>query len=121
RDDLVDNTRAAVIALMFGAYALLDYVDGVVARERKLHTVFGRVFDRDAEIPILFTLAWLTVGQLAQLPLLLKLGLDVSLLLLHARGVGGILHNRLRTATSYLSLVSLLLLSQGWAPRVVTP
>jgi CDP-diacylglycerol--serine O-phosphatidyltransferase len=120
RMDIVGNTRALVVAILFSAYATLDYVDGVVARERKLHTVFGRVFDRVAEIPLLFALAWLSIGILPWLPLVLKLGLDVSLLLLHARGVGGILHNRLRTATSYISLVSLLLLSQGWAPMLVT-
>ena len=113
--------RAVAIASLFGAYATLDYLDGVVARERKLHTVFGRVFDRVAEIPLLFALAWVTIVQLPVVPLLLKLGLDVLLLLLHARGLGGILHNRLRTTTSYLSLVSLLLLSQSWAPRLVTP
>lgn len=120
REDVVSATRTIVIALLFGAYAMLDYVDGVVARERKLDTVFGRVVDRVAEIPLLFALAWLTIVQLPVVPLLLKLGLDVFLLLLHARGVGGILHNRLRTTTSYISLVALLLLSQGWAPRLVT-
>jgi CDP-diacylglycerol---serine O-phosphatidyltransferase len=121
RSDVAGSARAIVVASMFFAYAALDYIDGVVARERKLHTVFGRVFDRVAEIPLLFALAWLTIGLLSTVPLLLKLGLDLSLLLLHARGVGGILHNRLRTATSYISLVSLLLLSQGWAPLLVTP
>jgi phosphatidylserine synthase len=121
REEWAGNARPIVIASMFGAYAMLDYVDGVVARERKLHTVFGRVFDRVAEIPLLFALAWLTVIKLPVIPLLPKLGLDVFLLLLHARGVGGILHNRLRTTTSYISLVALLLLSQGWAPRLVTP
>ncbi|HVZ36553.1 MAG TPA: CDP-alcohol phosphatidyltransferase family protein [Polyangiaceae bacterium] len=121
RAGLGGRGRTAIIALLFAAYATLDYVDGVVARERKLHTVFGRVFDRVAEIPLLFALAWITILVLPAPPLLLKLGLDVFLLLLHARGVAGILHNRLRTTTSYLSLVSLLLLSQGWAPSVVTP
>lgn len=120
RDELGGAARPIFIALLFGAYATLDYIDGVVAREHKLHTVFGRVFDRVAEIPLLFALAWLTIVRLPDLPLLLKLGLDVFLLLLHARGVGGILHNRLRTTTSYISLVSLLLLSQNWAPRLVT-
>ena len=120
RDGFGGTARTVLIALLFGAYAMLDYVDGVVAREHKLHTVFGRVFDRVAEIPLLFALAWLTMMQLPVVPLLLKLGLDVFLLLLHARGVGGILHNRLRTTTSYISLVALLLLSQGWAPRLVT-
>ena len=121
RGELGGQARPLLIALLFGAYATLDYIDGVVARERKLHTVFGRVFDRVAEIPLLFALAWLTVVELPLVPLLPKLGLDVLLLLLHARGVGGILHNRLRTATSYISLVALLLLSQGWAERLVTP
>lgn len=50
-----------------------------------------------------------------------RTSLDVLLLLLHARGLGGILHNRLRTTTSYLSLVSLLFLSQAWAPFLVAP
>lgn len=121
RADLGGDTRPLIIALLFGAYAMLDYVDGVVARERKLDTVFGRVFDRVAEVPLLFALAWLTIVRIPVVPLLPKLGLDVLLLVLHARGVGGILHNRLRTATSYISLVALLLLSQGWAPRLVTP
>ncbi|MDB4985470.1 MAG: CDP-alcohol phosphatidyltransferase [Myxococcaceae bacterium] len=121
RAEIGGTARPLIIALLFGAYATLDYIDGVVARERKLHTVFGRVFDRVAEIPLLFALAWLTIVQLPLVPLLPKLGLDVLLLLLHARGVGGILHNRLRTTTSYISLVALLLLSQGWAPRLVTP
>ncbi|MET0341264.1 MAG: CDP-alcohol phosphatidyltransferase family protein [Polyangiales bacterium] len=116
-----DAARAVIIAMMFGAYASLDYIDGVVARERKLHTAFGRVFDRVAELPLLFSLAWLNADRLHAVPLSLKLGLDVLLLVLHARGLGGILHNRLRTTTSYLSLVSLLLLSQEWAPRLVTP
>jgi CDP-diacylglycerol--serine O-phosphatidyltransferase len=121
RAELGDHARPLIIALLFGAYATLDYIDGVVARERKLHTVFGRVFDRVAEIPLLFALAWLTVVKLPLVPLLPKLGLDVLLLLLHARGVGGILHNRLRTTTSYISLVALLLLSQNWADQLVTP
>jgi phosphatidylserine synthase len=121
REDWEGPALPVIIALMFGTYAMLDYVDGVVARERKLHTVFGRVFDRVAEIPLLFALAWLVVKQIDVIPLLPKLGLDVLLLVLHARGVGGILHNRLRTTTSYISLVALLLLSQGWAPRLVSP
>jgi CDP-diacylglycerol--serine O-phosphatidyltransferase len=121
RADLGGQARPLIIALLFGAYATLDYIDGVVARERKLHTAFGRVFDRVAEIPLLFALAWLVVVRLPLVPLLPKLGLDVLLLLLHARGVGGILHNRLRTTTSYISLVALLLFSQGWAERLVTP
>jgi CDP-diacylglycerol--serine O-phosphatidyltransferase len=121
RTDVGGPSRPLIIALLFGAYATLDYIDGVVARERKLDTVFGRVFDRVAEIPLLFALAWLTIDRISPVPLLPKLGLDVLLLLLHARGVGGILHNRLRTATSYISLVALLLFSQDWAHFLVTP
>ncbi len=121
REDWVHPARTPLIALMFGAYAVMDYVDGVVARERRLHSTFGRVIDRVAEVPLLFALAWLTVKKIDVIPLLPKLGLDVLLLVLHARGVGGILHNRLRTTTSYISLVALLLLSQGWAERLVTP
>ncbi|MET0284774.1 MAG: CDP-alcohol phosphatidyltransferase family protein [Polyangiales bacterium] len=121
REEWGGPNRTPIIAALFGAYAMLDYVDGVVARERRLHTTFGRVIDRVAEIPLLFALAWLTVKKIDVIPLLPKLGLDVLLLVLHARGVGGILHNRLRTTTSYISLVLLLLLSQGWAERLVTP
>jgi CDP-diacylglycerol--serine O-phosphatidyltransferase len=121
REDWGGAGRTSLIALMFGAYAIMDYVDGVVARERRLHTTFGRVIDRVAEVPLLFALAWLTVTKIDVIPLLPKLGLDVLLLVLHARGLGGILHNRLRTTTSYISLVALLLLSQGWAERLVTP
>ncbi len=114
------TARALCLPLLFMIFAMLDYLDGVVAREQGLETKLGRVLDRATDLPVLLVLSALTAQDLPAAPLLLKLALDGLLLFLFARGYGST-HNRIRTTASYASLFALLLLSQHWAPRIFTP
>jgi CDP-diacylglycerol--serine O-phosphatidyltransferase len=110
----------ALTASLVIAFFALDYFDGLVARHRGLDSRFGRVFDRLTDYPLLVVVSWFSVDVLPVALLAAKLGLDLLLLVLYALGRGST-ENRLRTALSYTTLLSLLLLSQGWAPRVLTP
>ncbi|MEQ9321120.1 MAG: CDP-alcohol phosphatidyltransferase family protein [Polyangiaceae bacterium] len=104
---------AAAVTLLFLLFGLLDYLDGVVARERDLESGFGRVFDRVTDYPLLIGLSYFCL-EVVPVPLLaLKIAVDVGLLALFVLGFGGT-QNRLRTAMSYSALLSLLALSQGW-------
>lgn len=112
--------RGVGMPLLFVIFALLDYLDGVVAREQGLETGLGRVLDRATDLPVLLVLSALTAQELPAAPLVLKFALDALLLFLFVRGYGST-HNRIRTTASYASLFALLLLSQHWAPRIFTP
>ena len=109
--------RAWALPLLFVAFAVLDYLDGLVAREQGLESGLGRVLDRLTDAPVLICLSAITARELPTLPLLLKLGMDALLMLLFTLGYGST-HNRLRTTASYASLFALLLLSQNWAPQL---
>ncbi len=106
-----------MVTTLFVLFALLDYLDGVIARERGLATRFGRVFDRVTDYPLLFGVSYFCVNVIPLPLLILKLGLDLLLLLLYVLGRGST-ENRLRTAISTTTLFSLLALSQGWLPQV---
>ncbi len=106
--------------VLFAGFAALDYLDGVVARERGLATPFGRVFDRVTDYPLLMGLSYFCVDVIPVPLLALKLGLDLLLLLLYVLGRGST-ENRLRTAISYTTLFSLLALSQAWLPLLFQP
>jgi CDP-diacylglycerol--serine O-phosphatidyltransferase len=110
----------ALTAALIVAFFALDVVDGIVARHRGLATPFGRIFDRLTDYPLLVVVCYLNADVLPPWLLVTKVGLDLLLLALYATG-RGTTGNRLRTALSYTTLLSLLLLSQGWAPRVLTP
>jgi CDP-diacylglycerol--serine O-phosphatidyltransferase len=111
---------APLTMLLFTLFAGLDYLDGVVARGRGLATPLGRVLDRATDYPMLLMLAWFCADVLPPLALGLKIGLDLLLLGLYMAGRGST-ENRVRTTLSYTTLLSLLLLGQGWAPRLATP
>lgn len=109
------DSAAGLVAIVasFVAFAALDYLDGVVARERQLATGFGRVFDRVTDYPLLFGVS-IFCKDILPLPLLAtKLVLDLGLLALFLAGRGGT-QNRLRTALSYTTLFALLLWSRAW-------
>lgn len=106
-----------VILPAFAVFAALDYLDGVVARGRGLESGFGRVFDRVTDYPVLLLFAAYAYASVPRLPLVLKLGCDVLLLLLFVLGRGST-ENRLRTTLSYTALVGLLFVSRGWLPEV---
>jgi CDP-diacylglycerol--serine O-phosphatidyltransferase len=102
------------------AFFVLDWLDGVVARHRGLETRFGRIFDRLTDYPLLLVACYLAAPVLRDGLLVAKVGLDLLLLALYALGRGST-ENRLRTALNVSTLLALLLLGQGWAPRVLTP
>ncbi len=107
------------VVLLFAAFAALDYLDGVVARERGLATRFGRVFDRVTDYPLLLGIPF-ALGHHNPLDLIvLKLLLDATLLVLYLLGRGST-QNRLRTLLSNAALLALLLQSQPATAAVVT-
>ena len=107
-----------VVGLFF-VFAGLDYLDGVVARERGLATAWGRVLDRVTDYPLVLGLSWLCVAAIPRPLLAAKLLLDGLLLLLYALGRGST-QNRLRTMLSHAALLALLAVSQGWLPSLVS-
>jgi CDP-diacylglycerol--serine O-phosphatidyltransferase len=108
------------VGLLFGSFAALDYLDGVVARARSQSSYLGRAFDRATDYPVLVVVTSHCLDVLPTTLLLLKLGLDLLLLVLYAVGRGST-ENRVRTVVSYATLLSLLLLSQGWLEWLVEP
>jgi CDP-diacylglycerol---serine O-phosphatidyltransferase len=107
-----------LVTALFLAFGLLDYLDGVVARERDLETPFGRVFDRVTDYPLILGLSYFCLDVIPTSLLALKIAVDLLLLALFLLGMGGT-QNRLRTAMSYTALLGLLALSQGWLPHVI--
>ena len=112
--------RPWLVIGLFLLFAALDYLDGVVARQKDKATRFGRIFDRVTDYPILAVLSYFCVDILPLELLGAKLSIDFLLMVLFILGKGST-ENRLRTAMSYATLLSLLLVSQGWAPRLATP
>lgn len=104
---------------LLAAFFVMDYLDGVVAREHRQETTFGRIYDRVTDFPLLMIVGLYCAERLPVTPLLLKLGLDAVLLALFIAGKGPV-ENRVRTTISYSTVGVLLLLGQGWAPRFVT-
>lgn len=117
--DVLPFSTVLTAALVIAFFAL-DVVDGIVARHRGLATPFGRIFDRLTDYPLLVVVSYLNADVILPWLLVAKVGLDLMLLALYATGRGST-DNRLRTALSYTTLLALLLLSQGWAPRMLTP
>jgi CDP-diacylglycerol--serine O-phosphatidyltransferase len=109
-----------LVVVLFLLFAVLDGLDGVVARVRGLETEFGRVFDRVCDLPLLALIAWFAWSSLPASETLAtfgalvaaKLALDVLLLLLFAIK-RSTTENRIRTSLSDATLLALLLLSQG--------
>jgi len=109
----------SVIALLLALFFLLDYLDGLVARHHGLDTDFGRFYDRLTDYPLLLIVSWHCVEIIPLTPLLIKLSLDLVLLGQFLKGLGTT-ENRLRTTISSAALLSLLFISQGWAPDLVS-
>lgn len=114
------NLRVAVLASFFIVFMALDYLDGTLARIRDQDTPALRVLDRLTDLPVLLALVFVNYPLLTPSAVELKLALDLVLLVLYVRGLGSN-YKRLRATTGYVSLFGLLMLSQGWAPKLVTP
>jgi CDP-diacylglycerol--serine O-phosphatidyltransferase len=117
--ELAAGMRGTCVALLFAGFAFLDYLDGAVAREKALDSQLGRLLDRATDLPIVLVVSAAAVQRVPVLPLALKLGLDLLLLVLFAHGFGST-KNRLRTTISYVSLFAMLMLGQGWGRPIVT-
>lgn len=113
---LLPLSAAPLLSLYLG-YALLDYLDGVVARGRNLQSSFGRIFDRVTDAPLLVALALVCIAPLPLGMVLTKIALDLLLVLLYLRGRGST-ENRLRTTLSSATSLALLGLAHGIAPRL---
>lgn len=111
--------RGVVIAL-FIVFAIIDYLDGTVARYKGLTTTFGSIFDRVTDFPILFTVALFCVKILPPSLLFLKIFLDLVLIILFYMGRGSS-ESRIRTGINYTTLFALIIVSQGWASKLITP
>jgi len=116
---VLPSSTALTVALVI-AFFVLDWLDGVVARHRGVATLLGRIFDRLTDFPLLVLVCYLAAPLVRDGLLVAKIGLDLLLLALFALGRGSA-ENRLRTALSYTTLLALLMLSQGWVPRILTP
>ena len=117
--DVLPRSESFVGAL-FVVFFVLDYLDGIVARERGFASGFARVLDRLTDYPLLLVVSLFCLDLLPPALVVGKLMVDFLLLVLYVLGRGP-KENRLRTAISYATVLALLALSQGWAPRVVTP
>jgi CDP-diacylglycerol--serine O-phosphatidyltransferase len=114
----VGQKTPLLVALM-GLFLALDYIDGTVARVRGVDGPWLRVADRFADMPVTLMLLWLNRDLLPEPAMGVKIATDLGLLLLYARGLGSNF-KRLRATASHTSLLALLMLSLGLAPRLVT-
>ncbi len=106
-----------LVPLLFLAFAALDYLDGVVAREKNLATGFGRVFDRLTDYPLLVGMSYHCKDVVPWWLVATKIALDLSLLALYAAGRGST-QNRIRTAMSGAAVLGLWLSSHGGVDTV---
>lgn len=114
-------TNPWLIASLFLAYVGLDYLDGVAARRQRVEAESGRLLDKLAALPVLLGLCALCYDCLP-VPLLgARIGLEVVLIALFVLGRGGRRSGRLRTGLEYTTLLAMLMVSEGWAPKLLTP
>ena len=104
---LTGQTTSAIIAA-FVLFGLLDYLDGVIAKQHEQETTFGRYFDRLTDYPLLLVLGYLAVGMVPAGLIAAKIILDGILLYLYAR-YSYYSYNRLRTGIHYVTLFILLI------------
>ena len=112
--------QPGVVAVLFALFAFMDYLDGVVARHRGLATRFGLFYDRVTDYPMLFALSLFCLDFIPVSLLAARFAVDLVLLAQCLLKLG-LTENRLRTTIGYSTLLALLFLSQGWAPKIITP
>ncbi|MCB9718707.1 MAG: CDP-alcohol phosphatidyltransferase family protein [Myxococcales bacterium] len=117
--DVLPHSPAFVGGLLV-AFFVLDYLHGLIARRRKDATGWIRALDGLTDLPLLLVVAGYAQA-LVPVPLLAaKIAVELLLLALYVAGRDAA-GSRLGNAVSYASVVAVFLLTQGWAPRVVTP
>lgn len=110
----------ALIGGLVALYFVADVLASLVARGREESSKLGRVLDRAADYPLLVVVAWFSRDAVAEPLLLAKLGVDLLLIVLYVFGRGSS-ETRLRSVAGYATIVVLLLVSQAWAPKALTP
>lgn len=111
---------AGVVIAWFLVFGLFDYLHGIVAHHKNLETAFERFLARATDFPVLLCLAVFCFDLLPAGLLAAKLALHLALIVLYVLGRGST-ENRLYTGINYTTLFALLIVSQGWAPRFITP
>lgn len=112
------NSSGWLFFLVF-CFCLLDYLDGVVAKERDKQSTFGGIYDRITDYPLIFLISFQCLHVVPVSLIAAKLSLDSLLLVQFLMKRGGT-ENRLRTTISYTTLIALLFLSQNWGGRFIT-
>lgn len=112
--------NAALVGGLLVAFFVLDYLHGLVARGRPVRTRWHRAIDGLTDLPLLLVVVPFVVALLPVPLLSAKIAVELLLLLLYVvgRDAAG---SRLGNAVSYASVLAVFGLSQGWAPRVITP
>jgi len=106
--------------LLFFCFAILDYLDGVVAREAGKATSFGNIYDKVTDYPLLLALALICLPVLPAGLLIAKLTLEflhILISIIRSSSVG----KRLRVGINYMTLLVLMFLGLGIQPRFITP
>jgi phosphatidylserine synthase len=110
---------ALACGLIFVAFALLDGLDGIVARAQKIDTTFGRFFDRATDYPMIVLVGVASLDVLPGELVAAKLALDAILVGLFVwRGQST--ENRIRTSMSDATLLAMLFVTQGFLHVFVT-
>jgi CDP-diacylglycerol---serine O-phosphatidyltransferase len=108
------------VAALLVVFLVLDYLHGLVARQREVKTRLLRAVDGLTDLPLLLVVAPLVL-ELLPVPLLAaKIAVEVLLLVLYVAGRDAA-GSRIGQAVSYAAVIAVFLLSQGWAPRVIGP
>lgn len=116
--DVLSNSPVFVGGLLI-AFFIFDYLHGLIARRRAPAVGFSRVLDGLTDLPLLLVIAAFTYDLLPVPLLAAKIVVELLLLGLFVGGrdTAG---SRIGNAVSYAAVVAVFLLSQDWAPGLVT-
>ena len=110
--NILPNSSILLLCLYL-LFALLDYLDGTVARHRGIETRFGRMLDRTADFPLILAAAWGCRHILSLSLLFSKASIDFLIIVLYGTGRKNT-ENRIRTLLNHTTILFLIFLSQGW-------
>ncbi len=114
-------TNPWLITGLFMVYVALDYLDGVAARHQRVEAERWRLLDKLTALPVLLSFCALCYDCLPMPLLGARIGLELLLVLLFLMGRLGRRSGRLRTGLEYTTLLAMLMVSEGWAPKLLTP
>lgn len=114
-------TNPWLITGLFLVYVVLDYLDGVSARQQRVEAERGRLLDKLTALPVLLSFCALCYDCLPMPLLGARVVLELVLIGLFVAGLSGRRAGRLRTGLEYTTLLAMLMVSEGWAPKLLTP